>query len=110
MQIRKYKNGNFAVKREPDYDIPLDDPDFGKGLNLLFDLVNSHELDFQIAGDEGCAGNYAMYYPLYNAYTGLLYLPTDYDCNDYVTGKWVHLLGRPLDSIEIESLLEDKEI
>lgn len=110
MQIRKYKNGNFAVKREPDCDTPLDDPDFGKGLNLLFDLVNSHELDFQIAGDEGCAGNYAMYYPLYNAYTGLLYLPTDYDCNDYVAGKWVHLFGCPLSSTDIESLLEDDVI
>lgn len=110
MQIRKYKNGNFAVKREPDCDIPLNDPDFGKGLNLLFDLVNSCNLDFQIAGEEGCVGNYAMYYPLYNAYTGLLYLPTSYDCNDYIVGKWVHLFGRPLSSTDIESLLEDDVI
>lgn len=25
MEIRKYKNGNFAVKREPEYDLPLND-------------------------------------------------------------------------------------
>ena len=34
MKIRKYKNGNFAVKREPDYDSPIDDEGFGRGLNL----------------------------------------------------------------------------
>lgn len=105
MEIRKYKNGNFAVKREPEYDLPLNDSDFGNGLNLIGDLVNSSELDFDIAGDSGCAGNYAMYHPLYNAYTGLLYLPTDYDCNDYTAGKWVHLYSRPLDENDIESMV-----
>lgn len=105
MEIRKYKNGNFAVKREPAHDLPLNDSDFGNGLNLIGDLVNSGELDFDIAGDSGCASNYAMYHPLYNVYTGLLYLPTDYDCNDYATGKWVHLYGRPLDENDIESMV-----
>lgn len=106
MKIRKYKNGNFAVKREPDYDSPLDD-DFGRGLNLVFDLVNSAELDFELAGDEGCADNYDMYYPLYNAYTGLLYLILGADCARYASGEWVHIYGRKLDKSDIESLIEE---
>lgn len=110
MEIRRYKNGNFAVKREPEYDLPLNDSDFGNGLNLIGDLVNSGELDFTIAGESGCAGNYAMYHPLYNAYTGLLYLPTDYDCSDYAAGKWVHLYGRPLDENDIESMTTEEII
>ena len=62
MKIRKCKNGSFFVKREPEHDTPLNDADFGNGLNLIFDLVNSAELDFVIAGDEGCADNFHMYY------------------------------------------------
>lgn len=107
MKIRKYKNGNFAVKREPDYDSPIDDEGFGRGLNLVFDLVNSAELDFELAGEEGCAGNFDMYYPLYNAYTGLLYLILGADCARYASGEWVHIYGRKLDKSDIESLIEE---
>lgn len=102
MKIKKYKNGNFAVKREPDYDSHDE-----RGMELLIDLCNSSELDFVIAGDEGCAGNYDMYYPLYNAYTGMMYLPTGKDCSNYNFGEWIHLYGKELDAYDIESLLEE---
>lgn len=105
MKIRKCKNGSFFVKREPEHDTPLNDADFGNGLNLIFDLVNSAELDFVIAGDEGCADNFHMYYPLFNHYTGLLYLPTDYECADYIAGETVHIIGRKPDRYELESLI-----
>lgn len=103
MKIKRYKNGSFLVRREPDFDPPLNDPDFGNGLNLVFDLVNSAELDFCLAGDEGCAGNYEMYYPLYNAYTGLLYLVLSHDCDRYAQGKSVRLRGYPLDASDLET-------
>ena len=95
MIIKAFKNGNFNVKR----------PNLSEG--LIYDLIHSHELDFQIAGDEGCASNYDMYYPLYNHYTGLLYLPTGQDCTDYLEGKTVKLVGRVLDEYELESLTEE---
>ena len=106
MKIRKCKNGSFFVKREPEYDTPLHDPDFGNGLNLIFDLVNSSELDFVLAGDEGCADNFHMYYPLYNHFTGLLYLPTDNECRDYIDGRTVWLRGRKPDADDLRTLLD----
>lgn len=93
MIIKAFKNGNFNVKSEGAHDS-----------DLISDLCNAHELDFKIAGDEGCAGNYDMYYPLYNHYTDLLYLPTGKDCSDYLAGKTVKLVGRTLDNDEREAL------
>lgn len=95
MKITTFKNGNFNVK----YDENSHD--------LLDDLVNSIELDFTIAGDEGCASNYDMYYPLYNSYTGLLYLPTGQDCQDYADGLTVKLVGRELDEDELQELKDE---
>lgn len=106
MKIRKCKNGSFFVKREPEHDTPLNDADFGNALNLVFDLANSAELDFTIAGDEGCADNFHMYYPLYNYYTGLLYLPTDYECADYIAGRTVWLPGRKMNADDLRALLD----
>lgn len=94
MNIKSFKNGNFNVKAEE------------KGQELLHDLINSHKLDFTIAGDEGCASNYDMYYPLYNYYTGLLYLVLGKDCEDYKQGKTVKIVGRELDDDEKLELAE----
>ena len=96
MKIKAFKNGNFNVKSES-----LGDA------NLISDLCNSHELDFQIAGDEGCASNYDMYYPLYNHYTGLLYLVLGKDCQDYEQGKTVKLMGRLLTEDEEQELKDE---
>lgn len=92
MEIVKLENGNFKVSGE------------GLGYNLLDDLVNSHELDFTIAGDEGCASNYDMYYPLYNHYTGLLYLILGSELTAYEQGEWVLVEGRELDDNDREEL------
>lgn len=73
---------------------------------LLWDLINSIELDFSIAGDEGCAGNFDMYYPLYNYYSGELFLVLGKDCADYLDGKPVELVGREPDKDDIEWLKE----
>ena len=95
MYIKQFKNGNFNVKHEADYDYKD---------NLIDQLCNSSDLDFMPAGDEGCFGNWDMYYPLYNAYTDMLYLPTGSDCMAYRAGKTVKLYGRPLDQEEREAL------
>ena len=95
MIITGFKNGNFNVKHEADYDYSND---------LIEQLCNSSELDFMLAGDEGCFGNFDMYYPLYNAYTDMLYLPTGSDCHKYRQGKAVKLYGIVMDDDERKEL------
>ena len=104
MIIKRFKNGNFNVKAEADELTGSGSYLERDGLELIIDLCNSAELDFVLAGDEGCAGNWDMYYPLYNAYTDMLYLPTGSDCIAYQEGKTVKLYGRPLDQDEREAL------
>ena len=95
MIIKRFNNGNFNVKHEADYDYSND---------LIEQLCNSSELDFVPAGDEGSFGNWDVYYPLYNAYTDMIYLPTGSDCNKYRQGKAVKLRGRVMDAYERQEL------
>jgi hypothetical protein len=88
MKIVAFKNGNFNVKKE--------DGDF----DLLESLIYSAELDFQVAGDEGCATNYDMYYPLYNAYTDKLYLVLGSEMASFEEGKTIKLIGHVLSEDE----------
>lgn len=103
MIIKKFKNGNFSVKMEASdnkYPHYLERDDF----ELIIDLCNSIELDFCIAGDEQCIGNFDMCYPLYNAYTDMMYYPTGSDVSDYANGKTVKLYGQKLTPDDIEEL------
>lgn len=103
MQIKKFKNGNFSVRIEASdnkYTHYLERDNF----ELIIDLCNSAELDFCIAGDEQCVGNFDMCYPLYNANTDMMYYPTGSDVTDYANGKVVKLYGRKLTSDDIETL------
>ena len=104
MIINRFKNGNFNVKAEASETSGSGSYLERDGLELIIDLCNSSELDFVLAGDEGCFGNFDMYYPLYNAYTDLLYLPTGSDCIAYQEGRSVKLYGRKLDNDEREEL------
>ncbi len=63
-------------------------------LELYFDLLNNPELDFIPAGDEQCASNLRMCYPIYDVYSNQIFFPTDKDCDDYRNGKAVRLYGR----------------
>lgn len=96
MKIKEFKNGNFNVK--------VDEIEPGFTPDLVFELCNSHELDFVIAGDEGCVSNYDMYYPLYNHKTDMLYYPTGNDCQAYAEGKSVKLVGCPITDEERKDL------
>ncbi len=73
-------------------------------LSLYFDLLNDADFDFQCAGDEQCVGNFDMAYPVYDAYSGLIFFPTGKDCADYLDGKIVHLYGRIPDQDEIDAI------
>ena len=90
MTVAKYPNGDFRVRMdEYDNDILLE----RQGIELIWDLINNVELDFDLAGDQACASNYEMYYPLYNAYTGQMYLILDHDLEAYRRGQEVLLRG-----------------
>lgn len=90
MQINKNSNGDFLVKMDEYDNENLVDR---QGIELIWDLINSIELDFDLAGDQACASNYEMYYPLYNAYTGQMYLILDRDLEAYRRGQEVLLRG-----------------
>lgn len=92
MKIVEFKNGNFNVKKE------------NGDADLLQSLLYSAELDFQVAGDEGCASNYDMYYPLYNSYTDKLYLILGSEMASFEEGKTIKLVGRDLSEDERKEL------
>ncbi len=73
-------------------------------LSLYFDLLNDANLDFQCAGDEQCVDNFDMAYPVYDAYSGLIFFPTGMDCADYLEGRTVHLLGRKPTPEEMDTI------
>lgn len=95
MKIKKYANGNFTVKIEPEYDSEK---------NLIVALCNSHELDFTIAGEPGSMGNWDMFYPLYNYNTDLVYFISGDDCERYEAGQTVRLYGHKPDDDERAAL------
>lgn len=95
MKITVFKNGNFNIKSE----------EKGEENNLLEDLINSIELDFELAGEEGNAGNYDVYYPLYNHNTGLMYLVYGAELDKYKEGQTIKLIGRELEPYEVTELM-----
>ena len=88
MKIKKFLNGNFNVRREPEDD-----------MNLIVSLCNSIELDFFVPeGDEGepyCLGNaIGMAQDLYNANTGRTYMITGKDQETWAAGFSVKLTAK----------------
>lgn len=107
MQINKNSNGDFLVKMDKYDNENLVDR---QGIELIWDLVNSAELDFDIAGDQACAGNFEMYYPLFNAYTRLMYLVLDRDLEAYRQGKRVKLSGYVPSDEELDAYYERNSV
>ena len=92
MYIKKFKNGNINVKIEKNYDNASE--------SLLFHLLNSSELDFEIAIDldgfemlDYCVGNFETATDLYNSNNGKMYTVLGNDTIDFMTGKPVKLLA-----------------
>lgn len=107
MNIKYFKNGNINIKFDPD---EIKDINNLKNYRtscieneVLSTLLDSCELDF-ISSDAGagCAGNANMYYQLYNAYTGLEYLPLDIDFLNAAGGKTLKLYGHKISDAELK--------
>lgn len=106
MDIRYFKNGNINIKFNADelHEInELKNYRMGCVENEVYaTLMDSCELDF-IPADmaTGCAGNYNMYYAIYNAYTGFEYTPLDIDFLSAAAGKTLKLYAHKITDEEL---------
>ena len=106
MNIKYFKNGNINIKFDAD-----ELHEINELKNYRMDcienevyaaLMDSAELDFIPAVDVmGCAGNYNMYYAMYNAYTGFEYTPLDMDFLNAAAGKTLKLYARKITDDEL---------
>lgn len=107
MDIRYFKNGNINIKFNADelHEInELKNYRMGCVENEVYaTLMDSCELDF-IPADmaTGCAGNYNMYYAIYNAYTGFEYTPLDIDFLNAAAGKTLKLYAHKITDAELK--------
>lgn len=106
MIVNRYEDGTFKVQQEELDKSNLIDRN---GIELIWDLINDISLDFDLAGDEGCASNYEMYYPLYNAHTGLMYLVLDRDLEAYRRGEEITLSGYVPSDEEMTAYYSERE-
>ena len=84
MIIKRFNNGNFNVKHEADYDY---------NYNLIEQLCCSAELDFCTASEWWTLGNYGMAMDLFNYKTGLTYIVTYSDIEQFKQGRTIKLIG-----------------
>ena len=84
MIIKRFYNGNFNVKHDPEYDY---------NDNLIEQLCCSAELDFCTASEYWSLGNYGMAMDLFNYKTGLSYIVTDSDIEQFKQGRTIKLKG-----------------
>ena len=92
MIIKKFKNGNINVKIEKDYDDASE--------SLLFHLLSSSELDFEIAIDldgfemlDYCVGNFETATDLYNSNNQKMYTIIGQSAIDFMVEKTVKLIA-----------------
>ena len=74
--------------------------------NLMIALLWELSLDFAIAGEDGCMGNYDMYTPLYSYKTDKLYLILHSEAEKWKEGEIVRIYGREVDEEEREEIEE----
>lgn len=73
--------------------------------SLVVALLWESSFDFQIAGEDGCAGNFDMYSQLYNTKNGLLYLILYSDSEKFARGEEVTIYGREVTDEEHEEII-----
>lgn len=83
---RSMDGSAYTIRRDPTQPLIAES-------GLPFDLLNS-TLDFSLASEDYCIGNFMMGFDLYDYYTGRLFPVTAKDCKDYEDGKPVTLQGR----------------
>lgn len=88
MKIKKFKNGNYTLKAEPDdYD--------GESL-FIHALWAMQEKDCQLFGDEYCMSNFEMAIDLYDGYTDKLICFPYSLAEELKTGRSIRLHAREL--------------
>lgn len=95
MKITEFKNGNFNVQLEPDYDTSADSQ------HLIVALCNSAECDFELQGEEYCLGNSEIAQNLYNNKLDKLYVVTGSMLRDFRQGKSVKLYASDCNPLAI---------
>ena len=90
------ESGDIVVQRSSDDNNPI-----------WFDIYNEDELDVYWIGEEGCAGNYDMYIPIYSTKSGLIYFILGSQNQEYLEHKIVVLHGRKPDDDEKRFIEED---
>lgn len=95
--IRDTKNHIYKIRRDTSIPITRD-------TSLLFDLMNS-SLDFVLASEAYCVSNYEMAFDVYDCYTGRLFRITYTDCDRYMAGETVELVGHIADEDEQDSMI-----
>lgn len=95
MIVKKFKNGNYNVKMEPD--------DFNSESTLINLLWALGDHDCTLFGDEYCLGNaIGMAVDVYDCYTDKLVRIPYFILDDLKMGKTVKLYARKLDEFDRE--------
>lgn len=95
--IRDSEANTYKIRRDTDQPVTQD-------TSLLFDLMNSN-LDFVLASEAYCVSNYEMAFDVYDCYTGRLFRITYTDCDRYMTGETVELVGHIPDTDEQDAMI-----
>lgn len=74
--------------------------------NLVIALLWEWSLDFAVAGEDGCMGNYDMYTPLYNYNNDKLYLVPHSEAEKWKEGEIIRIYGRETDKEERREIEE----
>lgn len=74
--------------------------------NLVIALLWEWSLDFAVAGEDGCMGNYDMYTPLYNYSNDKLYLVSHSEAEKWKEGEIIRIYGRETDKEERREIEE----
>lgn len=75
--------------------------------NMMVVLLYEDSLDLTLCGEDGCAGNYDMYSPMYSYRSDLLYLPLYSQAENWLKGEIICIHGRKPDEDEYKMLGED---
>lgn len=96
--FRWNEDGSFTVKRGDDFTYDEE--------GLIWDLINEPTLNFEIAGEDGCAGNFDMYTQLYDHMTGKLYLVLYSTQEEYREMNEVTVYGRDVEDDELAEIYD----
>ena len=94
------EDGSFVCKASEE---ALKSPDTQ---NLMIALLWESSLDFAIAGEDGCMGNYDMYTPLYSYKTDKLYLVLHSEAEKWKEGEIIRIYGREINEEERKEIEE----